>query len=195
VQQLVTNTTQLTAAVDRVSQVAEQLPGQVDKQREEVFKALEAQEKQLTPLVSEVRQTLGTGKDLSASLNTTITSVDALMKRFGVGEPPPPGPKPPPGEPFHIEDYTRTAAQLEATARQLTELVRALDQATAPAKLGQLSAQVAPAVQQAQAGGKALVDYAFWRALLFVAAVLAAALAYRVLAVRITRTGARTSQS
>jgi hypothetical protein len=185
VQQLVTNTTQLTAAVDRVSQVTEQLPAQVDRQREEIFKALEAQEKQLTPLIAELRQALGAGQGMSDSLNTTITSMDALMKRFGVGEPRPPGATGTKGEPFRIQDYTQSAAQFEATARQLTELLRGLDQALASPHLAQLGAGVAPAVQAAKAGGKEVVDYAFARALMLVAAVLVAALLYRFLSRRL----------
>jgi hypothetical protein len=116
-------------------------------------------------------------------LNTTVASTDALMKRLGVGAPKPPGS--PAGEPFRIQDYTQTAAQLEATARQLTELIHALDRTLSPANLAQLSAQVAPAVQQVQAGGKSVVDYAFWRGVLLVAVILAAALIYRLVAARL----------
>lgn len=185
VQQLVENTTQLSAAVERVSQVTEQLPAQVDRQREEIFKALEAQEKQLTPLVAEVREALSSGKALSDSLNTTVATTDALMKRFGVGEPKPPGPAPAPGEPFRIQDYTQSAAQLEATARQLTELLHSVDRTLAPANLKNLSAEVSPVVQQAQAGGKDVVDYAFSRGLLLIAAIFVAALLYRFLSRRL----------
>lgn len=189
VEQLVANTTQLTAAVDRVSRVTEQLPAQVDRQREEIFKALDAQEKQLTPLVAEVRQALGTGKSMSDSLNTTIGTMDGLMKRFGVGEPPPPGASPASGEPFRIQDYTQSAAQFEATARQLTELLRSVDQTLASSNLSRLSAQVTPVVQHAQASGKDVVDYAFTRGLLLVAAVFVAALLYRFLSRRLDPAG------
>jgi hypothetical protein len=184
VQQLVANTTQLTTAVARVSQVAEQLPAQLDRQREEIFKALDAQEKQLTPLVAQMSQAMGSGKAMSDSLNTTIGTMDALMKRFGVGEPPPPGPKEPAGEPFRIQDYTQSAAQFEATAKQLTELLRSVDQTLASPSLKNLSAEVSPVVKQAQASGKDVVDYAFSRALLLIAAVLLATLLYRFLSRR-----------
>jgi hypothetical protein len=107
------------------------------------------------------------------------------MKRFGVGEPKPPGPAPAPGEPFRIQDYTQSAAQLEATARQLTELLHSVDRTLAPANLKSLSAEVSPVVQQAQAGGKDVVDYAFSRGLLLVAAIFVAALLYRFLSRRL----------
>jgi len=185
VQQLVANTTQLTAAVDRVSRVAEQLPAQIDQQRQAITQSLEAQEKQLLPLVAETHATLASGREMSASLNTTLMTLDALMKRFGVGEPKPPGPAAPPGEPFRIQDYTQTAAQLEATAKQLALLLREVDQTLGSPNLARLSAQVSPVVQQAQSSGKELVDYAFGRSLLLVAAILLAALIYRMVASRL----------
>ncbi|MBC8011184.1 MAG: hypothetical protein H7067_13935 [Burkholderiales bacterium] len=189
VQQLVTNTTTLTASVDRVSRVAEELPAQVDMQREKIMEALDAQAKQLTPLVAEVRQTLGTGRDMSNSLNTTLVTLDALMKRFGVGEPEaaaPPGPPAPPSEPFRIQDYTVMAAQLEKTSRQLTELLAAVNQTVGPDNLARLSEQVAPAVKTAQAGGKDVVDYAFWKAVQLVGVILLAVLLYRFLSAKFT---------
>ena len=186
VRQLVTNSTQIAASVERFAAIAEKLPGQLTTERQEILKALEAQEQKLTPLVNEVRQTLTAGSLMSTSLNTTLTTFDALMKRFGVGETNQAGSPKTNAEPFRIQDYGQTAAQLEAAARQLTELLRTLNQTLGSTNLAQLSAQVGPVVQQAQAGGKELVNYAFWKALLLVAIVLAAALLYRFLCARMT---------
>jgi hypothetical protein len=186
VQQLVTNSTQIATSADRFARVAEQIPSQVSAEREEILKALQAQERNLTPLVNDVRQTLTAGTQMSTSLNTTLTTFDALMKRFGVGETnnaSPPGTN---AEPFRIQDYGQAAAQLEATARQLTELLVTLDQTLGSTNLAKLTAQVAPAVQQAQTGGKEIVNYAFWKGILLVAIVLAAAIIYRFLGARLT---------
>lgn len=188
VQQVVANSTKISESVDRFAKVAEQLPGQLRTEREEILKAFSTQEKELTPLFAEVRQTLAAGTQMSTSLNTTVDSLDALMKRFGVGEPTPPGPTATPREPFRIMDYAKTAAQLEVTARQLTELIHSLDQTLASPNLTKLSAQVGPVVEQAQTSGKAVVDYAFWRAVLLVAIMLVAALGYRFLAARLPGT-------
>lgn len=185
VKQLVTNSTQIAASVERFARATEQLPGQVSTEREEILKALQSQEKQLTPLVNEVRQTLTAGSQMSTSLNTTLTTFDALMKRFGVGETNTASPPDTNAEPFRIQNYTQTAVQLEATARQLTELLLTLDQTLASTNLSRLSAQVGPVVQQAQAGGKEIVDYAFWKGILLVAIVLVAALIYRFLGTRL----------
>jgi hypothetical protein len=187
VRQLVTNSTQIAASVDRFTRVAEQLPGQVSAEREEILKALQSQETQLTPLVNEMRETLTAGTAMSTSLNTTFTTFDALMKRFGVGETNSAGPPDTNSEPFRIQDYTQSAAQLEVTARQLTEMIRTLDQTLDSTNLAKLSEQLGPAVQQAQTGGKEIVDYAFWKGILLVAIALVAALIYRFLVARLTR--------
>jgi hypothetical protein len=187
VQQLVTNSTQIAASVERFARVAEQLPGQISTEREEILKALQSQETQLTPLVNEMRETLTAGTQMSTSLNTTLTTFDALMKRFGVGETNTASPPKANAEPFRIQDYTQTAAQLEATARQLTGLLLTLDQTLASTNFAKLTAQVGPVVQQAQTGGKEIVDYAFWKGILLVVIVFVAALIYRFLVARLTR--------
>jgi hypothetical protein len=185
VRQMVTNSTQIAASVERFAATAEKLPGLVSSEREEILKGLEAQEKTLTPLAGELRQTLAAGEKMSDSLNTTLATFDNLMKRFGVGETNRSGPPKTNSEPFRIQDYAQTAVQLEAAARQLTELLVTLDRSIGSTNLTQLAAQAGPVVQQAQAGGKEIVDYAFVRAVMLVAVVLAAALIYRFAAARL----------
>jgi hypothetical protein len=178
VQQLVSNSTQIAASVDRFAAVAEKLPDQVSAERTEILKALQSQEKDLASLMV-------SGTEMSISLNTTLTTFDALMKRFGVGETNSTGPAPTNAEPFRIQDYTQTAAQLEATAKQLTELLVTLDQTLGSTNLAKLTAQVGPVVQQAQTSSKEVVDYAFRKGVLLVAIVLLAALIFRFLAGRL----------
>ena len=184
-QQLIANYTQITASVDRFARVAEQLPGQISVQREALLKALEAQEGNLTPLVNEVRQTITAGSQMSSSLNTMLTTFDALMNRFGVGETNTGASSGTNSEPFRILDYSQTATRLEAAARQLTELVRSVDQTLGSPNLAKLSTEAAPVIQSAQSAGKEIVDYAFWKGTLLVAIVLVAALIYRFLAARL----------
>ena len=132
----------------------------------------QSQEESLTPLVAEVRQTLAAGSQMSTSLNTTLTTFDALMKRFGVGETNRVAAAKTNAQPFRIQDYGQTAVQLEAAAKQLTELLRTLDQTLGSTNLSQLSAQVGPMVQDAQTSGKEVVDYAFKKTILLVAILL-----------------------
>jgi hypothetical protein len=178
VQQLVTNSTELTASVARFATVAEKLPDQVSAERAAILQALQAQEKDVAALMS-------SGTLMSDSLNTTLTTFDGLMKRFGVGETNNAGPPPTNSEPFRIQDYTQTAAQMELTARQLTELLVTLDQTLGSTNLSKLTAQVSPMVQQAQASGKDVVDYAFWKGVLLLASGFLIALIYRLLVARL----------
>ena len=186
VQQVVSNSTQIAASVERFAAVAEKLPAQVSTEREEILNALQAQEKDVTSLMS-------SGTQFSASLNTTLTTLDALMKRFGVGETNSAGPPKTNAEPFRIQDYAQTAAQLEATARQLTELLVTLDRTLGSTNLLQLSAQVGPVVQQARTGGKEIVDYAFWKGILLLGIALVVALIYRFLSVRMIKPNSKSN--
>jgi hypothetical protein len=72
VQQLISNSTQLSVSVERFAYVAEQLPKQLSTEREEIVKALQAQEKGIASLMEQ-------GTEFSASLNTTFTTFDASM--------------------------------------------------------------------------------------------------------------------
>lgn len=184
VKQLVTNSTQITASIDRVARVTEQLPKQVSTEREEILKALQGQEKELVLLSAEIRQLLASGTQMSTSLNTTLVTFDGLMKRFGVGEPKT-APADTNTEPFRIKDYEQTAAQLAVTARELTGLLRTLDGTTGSTNLAKLTAQFTPVIEQAQEKTKGLVRYTFGLAVLFVLVasvlVVAARLVYGVL--------------
>lgn len=128
-QAVVTNAAALSATADRVSRTAAELPAWVSAEREQILAELEAQEGKLRELVSDVRLALLAGQGMSSALGQTLLTFDALMKRFGVGEPEPSGQAPPPPDrhPFDIRDYATTArditamaAQLEATIQDLT---------------------------------------------------------------------------
>lgn len=177
-QQVISNSTQITATLDRYADIAEKLPAQVSAERAAIVQSLHAQEKEVAGLLTN-------GTAMSASLNTTLTTFDALMKRFGVGEPGAGGPPPTNAEPFRIQDYTQTAAQLEATARQLNALLLTLDQTIGSTNLANLTAQLTPVLHQAQTTSQDVVNDAFAKALWLVTAILLAALIYRFLAPRL----------
>jgi hypothetical protein len=178
VQQLVTNTTTATESLQHLTLTAEKLPQQLSTEREELVKALEAQEKTLTPLLAQVNQALVAGSQMSTSLNTTLTTFDTVMGHLSPPQTNPVGPPRTNSQPFRIQDYTLAAAQLEATARQLTELLVALDKTVGPTNLATVSAQANSLIQQTQTSGRALIDHGFWLAVLLVAVILVAALAY-----------------
>ena len=185
--QWATNVTQIASAVDRFSRTAEQLPQQVSAEREAIVKALEAQESALTPMLGEANQALTAGTQMAESLNTTLATFSDVLRRLGVGEPDLDATSKTNAQPFRILDYEMTARSLEASAKQLTELLRTFDQTLGANSRSQLAAQLVPVVQQAQTGGKDFVDYVYRKGVLFVAVALLAALLYRVLALWLTR--------
>jgi hypothetical protein len=189
VRQLVTNATQVSASIERVSHLAASLPALLASEREAILHSLESQEKSLIPLVQEARQALLAGSTMSDSLNTTLITFDALMKRFGVGETNTNSSTASAtnSEPFRIQDYARTAERLEAAAARLTELLHAFDQVLGSANLNRLAAQVQPVVQDAKSGGREIVDYAFRKGVLLVLLALAAGLIHRYLGSRWSR--------
>lgn len=177
VQQVISNSTRIAASVDRFAGVAEKLPAQVSAERAAILEALQSQETNVASLMN-------SGTQMSDSLNTTLTTFDALMKRFGVGETNNVEAATTNSEPFRIQDYTETATQLEKTAQQLTILLVTLDQTMGSTNLAKLTAQATPVIQKAQAGGKDVVNYAFWKGVLLIVILLVAALIYRALTSR-----------
>lgn len=164
VQQLLTNTTQLADAADNISRTAEKLPGQISAEREKIVEALQSQTPSLTALTAEAKQALVAGSQMASNLNTALGTFETVLKTLDASSGPPDTNSPP----FRIQDYTTAAAQIDATAQRLTELLFQFNQTVSSTNLAALSAQVTPVVNQAQTGGKELVDYAFRKLILLV---------------------------
>jgi hypothetical protein len=188
VRQVIANSTQIAASMDRVARLAETLPGQISTERAEILKALHSQEQDVAALMD-------AGTRMSDSLNTTVTNFNALMKRFGVGETNNVQASPTNAEPFRIQDYTASAAQMELTARQLNDLLLTLDQTLGSTNLAKLTAQAVPVIQTARDSGKEVVNYAFWKAVLLIVILLVAALIYRAVTIRLAARAKSTASS
>lgn len=188
VQLAFSNTTRLSDSADRVSRAADslsltaaQLPDRISAERKEIMAALEQQEGKLRAVVAEVDRSLLSGEKMSSSLTITITNFDALMKRFGVGEPntnaAPPGTN---SAPFSIVDYGKTAGQIGDMAKELNTLLASVNQ-SAP-ELQRLS-------QQAGANMAEVVNHGFRLGLVLIGVLLAGAVAagllYRFLALKL----------
>ena len=171
-------------AAQQAGNLADALPALIERELSaaisQFMRELSTQQDKVGALTVQLRQALQAGSTMSDSLNTTIGSLNALIKQFNA--PPPPGtPAAPRGKPFDINDYTAAAKQMTATTQELIGLVQAVNAAT-PA-ITALGAKTTSDL-------KDLVSFVAWRVgaliLLLAAAVLAAMLAYRWIA----RTGA-----
>jgi hypothetical protein len=173
----------LSRAADSVSRTAESLPDRISQERKAILDAMDAQEGRLRDLSAEVGRTLDAGEKMSTSLNTTITTFDALMKRFGVGEPSttPPDTNSPP---FNILDYARTADQVGAMAQQLDVLIKDASGTVDTPALDKRIAQLSALSGQARAEAAAVLNRAFLLIAALIVLSFACALVYRRLAPR-----------
>lgn len=181
---LIASVRRFSEATESASGTLEQLPERLVTERKAILAAFEEQEGRLRELSAELGRTLAAGEKMSGSVNTTLVTFDALMKRFGVGEPRVAAPEKE-GPPFRIQDYGETAEKLDVAARRLTELLRTLDQTLGSTNLTQLPGKIQPVVDEARSSGKELVDYAFWRGVMLTVIAVVAALVYRFLVSRI----------
>jgi hypothetical protein len=191
VQTVLTNTARLTESMDRislaaqsVSETAAQLPDQVAAERTALLAAFQEQESKLNDLAVAVDRSFVSAGKMSDSLGITITHFDALMKRFGVGEPNAATPPPSDAPPFNILDYGRTAEQMGAMARDLNTLIASVN-ASVP-QLDRLSGQASADLER-------VVNRGFRLGLVLIGVLLAGAvlagLVYRFLAERLTPRG------
>jgi hypothetical protein len=172
-------------AAEAAGKLAGDLPAVIARERQAAIAqftdALYAQESQMRELAVALRGTLEAGTATSDSLNATIRSLDALMKRFEKPEGARPEAEPAvPKKPFDIADYTQAAHEFSATARELQTLVATIDAGTPG---------LANLTQQATGDIKGVIDHLFWRLVLLVAIVIVltvvAILVYRLIAHRV----------
>ena len=177
------STERLSRAAESASQTAALLPDRLSAERKAIMDELEVQEGKLRELSAEVGRTLAAGEKMSASLNTTLVTFDALMKRFGVGEPShsPPDTNAPP---FNILDYAKTAEQIAAMAQQLDALLKdangTLDSPALDKRIAELNAVTA----RARADAKSVLNHAFLLGAGLILLAFACALTYRRIVAR-----------
>lgn len=180
------STTQIADALDRTSKAIDRLPMTLRTEREHLLEALPGQEPAVTRITAELTTTLEAGRKMSDSLNTTLSTFNTLQQRLSArsaNEPPKPAPTTGPSD---VEQYAEVARQVSTSAEQLTEMLKTLDKTLSSADLTRLASQVSPVMEQAQTGGRDLVDHSFRMAMLLVTFTCVLIFA-TVLAVRQTR--------
>ena len=176
--QVITNSTDLTASIERVSRVAEMLPDRLSEERREILEALQEQEGELAKLATEFGKTLDSGSEMSDSLNTTLLTVDRILSGLGESEPDPDA------EPFRIEDYRATVVELRLASEQLNTLLLNIEGTMGSTNLARLTESAGELVGDVGVKGEALVDRVFLRLMLLAVGVFLLALAYRFISRR-----------
>lgn len=170
--------------VDRLSasltKLTDNAPALVSQQREaaiaQFMNELGRQQQQMLALATQLRAAIEAGHGTADSLNALVQSTDRLVARFA----PQRNWTSAPGRPFDINEYTRGIVELAATARELQALVKDLDETTP---------HLAGEVAVLRAGLQGLVSYVWWRLILLITAILAAAIVYRLVAWRLPSPG------
>jgi hypothetical protein len=165
------------------------LPDRISTERKAILAALDQQEGKLNELAAQVDRVMGSGEKMSTSLNTTLGTFNAVMKRFGVGEPSTNSSPATNSPPFNILDYGQVADHVGAMAKDINTLVSSVNQ-NVP--------QIERLSQRASGDAQRVVDRGFRLGLVLIAVLLSGAvlagLVYRFLAERIKR-AARGSQA
>ncbi|MGN6554550.1 MAG: hypothetical protein ACTHLW_12645 [Verrucomicrobiota bacterium] len=193
VQQVVSNSAQLTSSVETFAHVADQLPKLVNDQREAAIKqifdglatertnliaSLAADEMNLHGTLAELRQTLNAGTELAKSSGELLQSLDVFMVHFDQGTNAPAPSTNTNAPPFNILDYAATAKEMTATIRELNAAINSLDKAT-------------PQIQQAgaklESAGHRLLNRLFWIGAGLIALLFAGTLVLRSYSRRFAR--------
>ena len=184
--QLADSADRLSRAAESVGLVAAGLPDRIAAEREATLAALTAHEGRLRELSAEISRTLAVGgntlaagEKMSTSLNATLVTFDALMRRFGVGEPGANTARSTDAPPFNVLDYAHTAEQLTVMAQEFSALIRDAGGALDSPALTQRLEAVAAATARAKADAKSVLNYAFVLGAGLVLFTFACALAYR----------------
>jgi hypothetical protein len=170
----------MSRAAESFSQTAAALPDRLSAERKAILDTMEAQEGRLRALSAEVSHTLSAGEKMSTSLNTTIQSFDALMKRFGVGEPDTSSPDTN-SPPFNILDYARTAEQIGTMAQQLDSLLKNASGTVDTPALDKRIAQLNELSRRTRTDAKSVLNHGFLLAAALMVLGLACAVAFRLL--------------
>jgi len=195
-QLLVTNTAILSASADRVSRTAVELPDRISAEREQIMAELEAQEGKLRELAAEVRLALAAGEGMSTALGQALLTFDALMKRFGVGEPKPPRSAASASQPpFDIRDYAATAKEITALAAQLDAVLKDLGVTLDGPALARTRQELEQLAADAEQRVRRSLNHAFLLAAGLVVLILVCAFAYRWVAARFPAPVPRTPES
>ena len=206
--QAIAGFTQLSESVARLTAVAESLPTQLDAQRAHVRSEVEKLEQTLASvlagygkavgqtqeMLTATSQTLGGAQQLAESLEPVLGSTERIMELM---QGPPGAPSAPAGPPLDpneaLKSMNQALVELNAVTVNLNQgLASAERLLVSPefvTRLKEVDGVAAARMDQATVGGSGLVDRIFWRALALIAAVLLAAITYRVLARRLARRG------
>jgi energy-converting hydrogenase Eha subunit E len=162
VKEMITGTSQIGSAADRLSLTMEKLPSQISTEREKVLLALKTEKEGLTDLSRSFTQTLSEGGKMATSTQQALGTFDGVLTHIEKW------PSDPNSPPFDIKDYATTALEINRMSQRLTETLKMLQTTLNPALTEPLAKQVAELSRETQTRGEALINFAFQKILMLV---------------------------
>lgn len=186
VKKLVSGTTTLATAGDRISKSVEQFPQLISSEREKLLAAIRSEKQELADLSRQFSQTLGEGSRMAASTDQALNSFQKILstlEKWPSSDPASP--------PFNIRDYAETASEIARMSAELRSTLAAVQPLFEPDNYAKLEAITDRLALNLRQQGDALIDRALLRAMLLVAVscllILLTALLYRYLSMRLLR--------
>jgi hypothetical protein len=164
IEKFINSADKLASAGERVSKTAEQMPSLLSSEREKIMTSIWKEQHGLSELSKQVSQAFGQGSLMATSTEKALKAYSDILRQMDQA---PKGTESA-SEPFHIKDYADAAVRIDGMTQRLTEFLRTLQPSLAPQNMSQLTKTSKDIVQQAQAGGRELVDYAFRMGIIFV---------------------------
>jgi energy-converting hydrogenase Eha subunit E len=162
VREMITGTSQIGSAADRLSLTMEKLPSQISTEREKVLLALKTEKEGLTNLSRSFTQTLSEGGKMATSTQQALGTFDGVLTHIEKW------PSDPNSPPFDIKEYATTALEINRMSQRLTETLKMLQTTLNPAHTEALAKQVAELSRETQTRGEALINFAFQKILMLV---------------------------
>lgn len=216
IRELLNTSKRLTDTAQQMGIVVEHLPGLVANERKAILSALAKEQQDLQRLVMETRGAFATGTQMVAATDEALRTFDDVMShlrtpapalsnrpsRVETSSPSTPAagvsvahPAATVGEsePFRIQNYTVAAERIDAAAARLTTLLEIFMRTSDPERFKQLFDHMGALEQQAGENTRAVVNYAFEKAVLLLVIlcllVTGSALFYRWAVFRLARSG------
>jgi hypothetical protein len=168
--QLLQSSSSLARSAERMTALAEKLPGQLRSERLALIALLEDRNGRLSMLLSELRKLTESGERLSLNVRDSVRAVEALQlpqSASGGGT----------SKPFDIDPYLTASAELNQTVAGVNSALAQLDGLFARGQW----------LQDANASLAGHIDRIFIRVLILIAAFFALLTAYRLLTARLAR--------
>jgi outer membrane murein-binding lipoprotein Lpp len=161
---------QLEATIDeqRQKSIDQALEG-ISAEREALIDQLAAQEEELRPMITDLRDTVNSATALSDSVRSTTEQFEQLAKVLRLDEP---GETDPDAEPTDITDVTEALRETTRAAEELVRLSESIKGTTDPAALEERLAMIEQRLVSAEHTANRLIDRVYRKAIVVVVVLI-----------------------